>query len=519
MKIILSHIYLFFIIFTAACIIVSLNIGFFTLNPPVILAISLFVSFLLFKKYHFIFPLPRRILFLCLLMGILLAYPTVIRTAPTAADPAQTIVLRVLDTTIPKNFEPYSGLSFTYQFGYQLFVNLFSDIIPSIPDYLHLWFFGVIFGSLQIISLYLFTLTLTKNNTSAFYSCLLLFGTKAIYRDILVGGFATVLAINLLLLASVCFMKRNRLAYLFFPAIFVLHPQIGALTILILVIYSFLFRDLRRFMLLIPSILLVIPTFFTTYAALFYGFFLPSAPAQQGFSGIIMIPLFIGIVPSFFAAIGLLQTIKSRIMTKEKMFSLILLFFISGLYLLLEMVGVLFVTRFLELDIIAAAFFAGICLTEIKPEKKRVLQAIVLILSVTIILTSGELNKLRFTGKISPEELEFSRQFAQFDPTLERVFFMSPGGAKIAEYSNKIPFDAKVDWYLPYFEKQVFNDEGFRELNERHAQSEDILLRQCISCIENLDVKYLVVNTARYNITATYERVFEFNHFIVYKII
>jgi len=212
--------------------------------------------------------------------------------------------------------------------------------------------------------------------------------------------------------------------------------------------------------------------------------------------------------------VGLVPTRKSW--GKEKTFSLTVLVSVIGIYLILGIFGMLFVVRFMELAILAAILFAGIRLSEFKMNKTVLLQLSILLVSVLVIFSSSELNKMKFTGKITPEEAEFAFAFEDFDPSLQKTFFLSSGDAKIAEYSNKIPYDTNRGWFLPYHESQVFHDSGFEEMKSKHKIKEDIIANQCVQCILDLDIKYLVINRDEFNMSVNREVGFKHGNFEVY---
>lgn len=516
----LSQIVLFFFIFSSLIILVSLNIGLFVLHSPSIFIVAFLLSLLLYKKWTFHVTIPLHVWLLALLMGLLLAYPVLLSTPfyTGGSDPAQTIILRVLTDRIPQTFAPYADLSFTYQFSYHLLVKVFNDILPFLPDYLWLWLLGVVFGAFQIVSVYLSVLILSDNKRAALYSSILLFGTKAIYRDVLVGGFHTVLAVNFLLLALVCFHKKNKLAYLFFPAAVAVHPHIGALSFLLFGAYLFFFRGgMKRFLKLLPSLVLIIPVFMTTYLALFIGLVDPGDPLtfhlEMNPLFYALIPLFIGIVPSAFFGVSVIDRIIKRKLTKEQKFYLSLSFLVILLYVILGFVGFRFLGKLFELGIIAVVSFSGLVLSTWRSRKFLFIG--ILLLGIVVILSSGELNNNRFVGKVSPEEAQFAFAFKEYDPDLKTVFIFSKGSQKISEYANKIPYDPYKDWYLPYDDKQVFHDEGLELLKQNHNISEDILSEACISCVQNLGVDYLVINHNQFDLPFE-DAVFTYKNFTVH---
>ncbi|MBI4181631.1 MAG: hypothetical protein HY520_01530 [Candidatus Aenigmarchaeota archaeon] len=499
------------VIFTAIAILLSLHVGLVWLDAAFLLPVAALLAFVMRRRTRFRIAIPRKAFLLCLLLGVLLAYPLLLRGVPAAADPAQTITLRVLDERIPPTYAPYADLSFTYQYGFHLFANLFADLLPA-PDFLVLWFFGALFGALEAVLLFAFAHALSGKEEAGWGAAILLLGSKAVYRDVLVGGFPTILAVDLLLVTFLAFSQKSRLAYVCFPALAAVHPQIALFGGVLLALYGLLYHRLRRVLLLLPSLVLALPALFTTYAAILSAAG-PSFAPSPSIQALLLVPLFIGIVPSAVAALGAAWLAKRRLLSPEKRFALLLLAITVGLYVAMEAAGFQFVARLMEGAIIAAALFGGLTLADL-PRHRIPAFAAVLLVGVLATVASGELNELRFDGKLSPEEQGFAAAFAGFDPGREWTFFFTPGGPKIAEYADKIPYDGKEDWFLPYFERQVF-PASLQELDQRHAAAQEILAQSCVSCARDLPVRYIVVNTALYSPLPD-QPAFSWNDFQVY---
>ncbi|MEW6295744.1 MAG: hypothetical protein AB1467_05655 [Candidatus Diapherotrites archaeon] len=518
-----------FYVFAAVSTLVSLNIGIFWLNSALILISSIFIAFLLIRKTKIKFEIPNSVWALSLLMMLISAFPLLFLHPfyDASADPAQTIILRALKDKIPQTFEPYSNLSFSYQFGFQLFVKQFNDLLPILPDYFYNWLFGVIFMGLLPVLAYFLVKQITENTNAGLVSAAVLFGAKTIFRDSLLGSYGVILGLNFLILTIIMIHRNSKLKFLFFPVVFALHPGIAILLLIFLFIYFFFYKEKIKENLILPlSLFLVLPALFINYPVLGSGALNQLKISFENIlSTAIAIPFWIGLFPMLLLLAAFLLFFKNmKKVKKEKLFFLITFALPVTLFALMRLagLGMFYTSKFFELVNIGVAGFVGLVITEKKPKKLSIAVLVICIVffgTITSSFFSGELIKYRMGSKITKEEYNFALEFYKMDSRLERVFIASKNSAKIAEYSNKIPFDPMQGWFLPYDEIQVRQDQGYKELIMKHEQTEKILTEKCTACLYKLDVKYVIINKKDFDWELKKELlIFSDKNFEVYKL-
>ena len=504
-----------FFLFVAVSILVSQIFGFFWRNSLAILLISAAFSVLLFKKFNLgsiNITLPKLVYFLILLMLVLASMPLINKPFyPATQDPAQTILLRTLKGNIPLDFQPYEKISFSYQYGFHLFVRLFVDFIPFIPDYLIMWFFGILFAAMQVVLVYLLSSVFFKDNKIALLSALLLIGTKLIYANVWYGMYPWVLATCFFMLMVIFLKLNNGLAKLFLPVIIITHPGVGFYATLFLIIYFIFFEiKLKEIAKFIFPIIITIPSLIMIYSPLFINFLsiLTGNLIYHGeiknisllFDLIISTPGTLGVIPSIFLFIAAVVWLRNKnYFAKNSQNFFFLLAIVSWVFSTVLGYFVNFIgNKIFELFTISAIIFAPSILApylnKINLRKFLAILVIVLLLQMFFFYNAKYLSHLRQGSKITKEMADFAINFKNFDPSLETAFFLTNSPSKIAEYSNKIPYDTKVGWFLPNDEIQIFHDEGKKIMDKKHEIAKKILDSNCFECIPNLGVKYAVVD-------------------------
>ncbi|MDO8537779.1 MAG: hypothetical protein Q7S21_02740 [archaeon] len=528
-----------FLVFAAISIIISYWIGLVHLNPALIIVVSAFIAFYFYKKYisKIELEIPPIVWLLGILVMAMSAYPLLLLTQfyPASSDGLHTVFLRIINEKIPATFAPYSDLKVSYAIGYHLFVNNFAEIIPLFPDYLWLWLFGIIFAGLQVIFFYLFVKQLTQNENAALLSAFLFVGTKTLFQNVLFGLYPWVLATLLFFVFAILFLRKNKLSYLFFPVVFLLHPGASFNMMFFMVLFVLFFREhLKEFLKHLPFLLLALPVILNDYIVLIIS--LLNDSSNFSFSIIEFLksfaPLFlwVGFVPALLAIIAIVLVFRERQFSKINLFlicSLIISILLYGYFAVSQ--GLLF-GKIVEIISFLAIILASVVLvSEIKigriylfdffQENKIKILGVILVVSLFFFFSSGYLNSLREGNKISKEEAQFAFAFKNFDSSRDKVLILSEGNTKIAELADKIPFNAKRHWFLPYGEQQSVLDEAFADLTAKDILWNRIVYTNCSSCIDELDVKYIVVNKDFANLKQlklNKQRVFSFGNFEVF---
>jgi hypothetical protein len=528
MKNVLSKALLFFYTFLAVVILISLWLGYFWINSYLIFLLAGISTCYLYSKYTLEFEIPRRLLILFSLMVIMTAYPLLLihPYVPASSDALHITISRVLGKKIPLTYAPYSDVRLTYPIGFHLFAKMLDDIVFFVPDYQVLWFLGVLFSSTQVLLLYFFASSIFYSRAHGEWAALLLLGTKTIFQNMYWGGYNVILATNLFLLFFVLLLRGNNLYYLFFPVIFAVHPIGGVMAGVFLMIYHAIYRLTLKQILLLPATLLLLSQyFFRTYYTVWINAqsqeVFPYAEALPIASFIELIVKWFGPIPFLFASLSLLYLIKAKKMPDRGSIFTLGVFSISfALYVFLYLRGYMHADKIFILvtisGLLLASIYIGNALTA-HSSGKELLFLLVILLCISTFLASKELSHFRSGSKISRDEAEFAVIFAEYDSSLERVLFLTPGKALMSHISKKIPYDVKSGWFMPS-DAQLVWDHKWREMNERREKWEMIYEDKCIECIYKLNVTYVIINKNYFNTTLKEKPVLRYKYFDVYKL-
>jgi len=498
--------FIYFFVFASVATILSQWLGLFFLNTPLIIALSTIFCIALVKKFPFAFELQRKTFLLMFAVAVLCAHPLLLIHPfyPASNDAFHTIMVRLLQMNqkIPQTFEPYAGISFTYTFGFHLFAKLLCDLLPFVPDYLVLWLLGLFFASMQPILIYLFAKELFKSEKAAFYSAILFVGTKMIYQNMFFGMWPRLFAMDLFLLYFIFFFKNNRLCMIFLPALAIVHSGMLFNAVLFSIIYLLFHRE--NFLPLLKTTIalpLALPSLAISYAPTFLNTFqwrkAEMLPIAELYSQIVSVALWLGWVPLAAVVIGLLWMLCKRKFSKQGVFPLALLSAFLLSYFLLVLIRYPSANVPMEFAGLAAIIFGGLFFADLRfksKELEKYTKALLVVLCLIAFFSSGYLTKLRLGSKITPEQAKFAFEFKLYDPELKETLFLTPGASKIAEFSNKIPYDATVGFFLPFAEHIVKQDSAYHELVQRAQTQQKILESRCISCIYDLNLAYVVID-------------------------
>ena len=176
--------------------------------------------------------------------------------------------------------------------------------------------------------------------------------------------------------------------------------------------------------------------------------------------------------------------------------------------------------RVVEMLFIAMLLLTTSFLTKIKLDKKRLYLVLVLILVLSLFFfaTSSRLSHYRNSNETDIENIEFANAFYEFDPTQERALFLSAGGGgKIGEYSNKIPFNLQSAHMILLRDFSYYPGDAFYTFKNNVETWEKIFYENKIELIENINVKYIVINKYDFKTELNYPIVFKHPKFVVYE--
>ncbi|MEK6957770.1 MAG: hypothetical protein AABW99_02230 [archaeon] len=480
---------------------------------------------MIFKKFYFSeFVVPKKILLLSLLLVSLLAYPVLLLTPffPASADPTTTGSVAFLGDKIPQDYQPYSPLNFGYQIGFPLLVNAFSDIFTFLPVYLWSWLLSLVSGALQLFGVYFVAREFFKSEKAAEFASLLFFGTKLVYENFYVGEYAWLLATGLMLFTLYFAAKKSGMQYLLFPVILVLHPAIAFNALIFFAIAWLFYPGYFELPKIFASAVFALPAFFANYSPIIFNvLFGAGLSSWEPGRGLLyyaqLLPTWIGFAVFFVFAVSFayLALQKFSFTREQKMFGVL---FASGtlLYLLFGFFGVMLAGKAVELALLGVLFLAASFLEKIRlPDTSRFKLAL-LVFCLVFFFTSSILTHYRGGSKITLEEATFAADFREFDPELSRTLFLAPYSYKIAEFSNKVPFDL-TGHYLSDVKLLYYSQEEYARFKGLPKITQSIVDTLCDECIDGLDVKYVVVKNGYYGKTLDYPVAFSTRGFVVYR--
>ena len=522
---------LYFFVFAAVSIILSLWLGLFFLNTPLILITSFLILYFLIKSIPAeIGTVPGEILLLVFIVALLCMHPLLLIHPfyPASNDAFHTIMVRVLQMNgkIPQTFKPYSGISFTYNFGFHLFAKLFTDIFSFIPDYLVLWLLGALFAAVQVILIYIFSKELFNSERVGLYSSFLFIGTKMIYQEMFFGIWPRLLAMDLFLLYFIFFLRKNKLCLLFLPALAAVHAGIFFNAAVFSFVYILFNRSKFIPMLrTLPALILALPSFIIVYSVSFVGLFAKSEfiIMQPTFlvKELMSVALWLGWVPLVVTALGFFWMLYKKKYSRKKLFALAVLFVFVIIYFYLFLKQYPSGNVPMEFAGLGAVLFAGLTLSEIhftSANVKKWVKALIVVLCLLAFFSSGYLAKYRLGSKITPEQAQFAFNFRQYDPALSGVLFLTTGSSKIAEFSNKIPFDVTRGFFLPAVKHIVWHNKAWHMVLHRKELRKHILQTRCTKCIYDLNVKYVVIDEAYFPVELKQRPVLEYGSIKLYRL-
>jgi len=504
---------LLFLVFACVAVIVSYWTGFFFLSTPLILAVSLPATYLLWKK----FPVksektPIQVLMAVFIVAGLCAFPfLVIHPGYMASNDAfHAITLRAMDFSgrIPETYAPYSDISFTYQIGFELFAKTFTDAIFFVEDYQVMWFLGVLLVGIETILMYLVSKELLGSKQAGVWAALLFIGTKTVYINFYFGMFHRILASCLILGFFYFYKKKNKFCYLMVPALMMVHPGYFINLILLMFVYLvFNPKELKPVLKIIPAGLLAIPAFVQNYSAYIANMFFGKIASGVTRAESIQLPSYalayalnLGWGPLVLFGSALSFSLWKKSFSKEKKFALTIFLFASVIFFISGIFNITLDNVYPWLYSFGAILFTAAWLGEINLEGKKLkqVQGIVVVAMLLGFFGSNYLMTRAIGSKISPEEAEFAFEFREFDSELKTVLFLGVSAPKVAELSNKIPFDVTRGWFLPFDSKILLHNEAYFLELEKAELKDSLIESKCIECVYDLNVDYVAVNTEEF---------------------
>ncbi|MBS3057608.1 MAG: hypothetical protein J4415_03175 [Candidatus Diapherotrites archaeon] len=537
---------LFAFIFISASVLISLWLGYLWRNSIFIFVVSAIASYLIYRKFHFDLAVKPRIFALSILMFALCIYSVFLITPFYSAsiDSGQITITRLLAEKIPLTYAPYSDVAFSYYVAYHSFVKLFSDLLPIIPDYLWYAFIGAIIAAVELLAIYLFAREFFRSEHAGEIAAILFISTRIVFQNFFWGMHPMILGMAFALLAAYMYLKRSRLAYLFFPIAIASHlasALIAVIFILALLLRTGLKEAGRKLSQFVFSALPAIPSL-AVPIMVYIANSLALPKAQNAISlqllveALRFVPLWIGIIASaaFVIALVLIFTNRKKFLDANAKFLLKLFIFSIIIYSIIALGIVLKEahSKFISLIVIIAVVFAAGVLAKSKIAQNRYFKIALLTICLASFFSSSLIMELqKGEEKISYSGYQFAREFYNFDPTLEKTLFLTKDSLAQAMYSNKIPFDVYAyfprDTFGAFGETQTLQDKAWRIMMINKNKQDYIIENKCIECINDLvkeeSIKYVVIEKG-YAFDSPYyaeagiqwEIAFAYGNFVVY---
>ncbi|HLC78886.1 MAG TPA: hypothetical protein VJG83_00510 [archaeon] len=491
----------FGLLWCAIITIISLWAGLVALFSPLIFALSFFIAFFLHKKFPFEFHVNGFGWAFCGLVLVLVLTPVLLSGGVAAsADAVTTTAIRVLTEKIPPTYAPYSDVSFTYQLGFPLLVQTFSDIFPLLPDFQWAWIFGAVFAALLVPLVFEFCREWISPDAAVLGAALVV-SSKLVFQNFYWGEFAWV-ASTVYLLAAFLYLKKNHpFAIFFISAVAAMHPAVFFNLLIVLAIFYLYKKELHKIQWLLVAILLILPALYFNYLPiatnLISGYGDGAGPDIGRLAAVIPIaPLWIG------AGLTLSLLLSFLVLFAEKKPLLgkwaALLGVSTLIFLILYTTGTVLANREIELVLLSAILCAAAnwSRTSLFTKYKMPVLAAFLVIGLLSFYSSSTLTHLREGSKISPQEIEFAYKFRVLDPDAKKtIFFNFGGGGKMVEIANKAPYDANSDYLISTAQVLIIRNAAWDEFIARHKHQESIRKTACAECILELkDLEYAVID-------------------------
>jgi len=394
---------LFSLVFFAIITIISLWSSYVFRFAPLILIVSVAVTYFLTKQFKLeLFQISSSAIYLSLAIAFLVAHPFLFVTpfVDASADPAAHISALAITDSIPETYAPFSYLEYRYQIGFPLLAKMFIDLLPFVSSNFIVWLLGVIFTFLSAILIYTISREFFDDEKAGLIALALFFGSKIIFQNMFWGQYTFILASVFFLATLLTFQKKNKLAYLFFPIIFIAHPGVGFYALIFFGLWTLIYKNYSESLKLFLSGLIALPSFFITYIHFLSNFGNEGIPLTISslIDNSLIFTLWIGGLIFVLGILGLAFIIYKKDFSKLNLL-LISSFIVSGLIsILLSASGKILGGRVVELAMFSGLFLSVYFVLKLVNSKQKLFIPaffLILILSFGLFLTSSQLFPLK----------------------------------------------------------------------------------------------------------------------------
>ncbi|MEM4630214.1 MAG: hypothetical protein QXU92_01230 [Candidatus Diapherotrites archaeon] len=512
--------------------IVSLWSLYFYRNALIVIIIStiiLLASKNLFCKHKD--KASNKAISIALIISFLAAYPFLLLHpfVEASADPAAHISSLAIKETMPKNYLPFSELEYRYQIGFPLLAKTFIEIVPFIESQIIVWILGIIFVFLSSMLIYFLCKNIFNSEFAGLFGISLFIGSKIVFQNTYWGQYTFIMASTFFLATLLAVKKNSNLKYLFFPTIIITHPGVALYSVPFFIAHELLSKEFKETLKLLLTGFLAAPTFWITYRHFIENFGAEETKKitiETLKETLVAFPLWIGLL-IFCLTIASIFFIFTKKMKQDNFTKILVWSFSISAILSIALVssGRVLGGRIIELSMFSGLFLSVFFIMQItksfekKQNKEFENKLIIGIIAVSLILffSSSQLSYLAKGSKITKEEIEFAFAFKKFDPEYKKTLFLLENNTKIAEVSNKIPFDVLTGWYLSYDKRISSNDPNIKIVKAKHELAEKIRLEKCVECIKEVEVEYIVTKEDFFSERLGLKKVFEYREYKVFS--
>ncbi len=519
----------------SAWVILSVWMGYFFRLHPILLLISFFCGWKITKilDVETKTKQPREytywILLLCLFVIISASYIFfgIQKGFDLSADATPSVAAHYIQAKIPHTFFPDFDLLFLYQVGLPVLVSQLAWTGISIHTLG--WGLGLLGIVLALIYFSEWTFYVTQSSAAAVLSVIFLAASRLMGLNLLVGEYPWLLSLGIGLFAMVQLTYAGKWGILPLVASWMVHPYIGGMCFLAWLLWglwersSYSLHKLAQIVFgfgalvfpiiifqILPTILSpknILPVSLSFSASTFLGIF--SLIGALGFTVFVL-----GLVAHHL----LVRNTVSRLGLDAVEKYLLSLFELSMAgYIIFSYFPVTFAaSKWLQLGVLATAMGAAYSLSRLFSRRVVVGLVIVLLLAgAWLFFSSSDVKRLIGGSKISVDAATFAQAYGKFDPVRSRVLFVNQYAGKLAQYSNKIPTDViSGNYILPV---RILDTETSRELVRQSMETQMVLEKKCVECVDEFDANYVVANTREFG-TLSKPVIFSYGDWVVYRL-
>ncbi len=447
-----------------------------------------------------------------------------------SADAAPTFASRLIYEKIPLTYRPFFELPFLYPPGLP---SLISQLTwTTVSDHLLAWIFALV-GMLLFLYYFLgWGAQHGLEKRALWLAGAFFLGARLPYLSLWRGEYPLLMGFGIGMAGLAWYVHSWKRASIFLGAAFALHPYAGITIGLGVLLQQWAgpmktWEGWMRFLkmglvaiLLNGPLLLVQGGLLSQYStrsafAGASGLGLADISGMVSLVGLITVLFFIG---GIFGVMLQQKKEGGKPLTSEKIFWAFTLIGFGGYGVASFFPSFVIGGKVLVLGTMGLALLAAqIWSSQIANEKNwKIVGVVILVASMGVLFSSNDIRHTIHGSKASLEEASVSPTLAQWIPAGSTVLFLSPGEGKMAQYSHTIPADAVTSHYFSSVLLNTIQHSEIDKIKESSRRSNEIRESQCVECVQEMDVDYVVVNTRVFPPIPFLEKIGKTGAFVVY---